>query len=154
MLISKTGVSSIHYFVMNGKLLENDDLHYEVEIYKNGELTDQKLGSYGEIQKSFKDTLLSFGVNDLTTSSNKHFLDILAGQPGGLMSSSKEHEMTAWGLSSMIDNKVTLVKDEPLYLAAWVGTTKETFQSGYDDIQSMIKNNELTIVYKITLVDS
>ncbi|MFE8702960.1 hypothetical protein ACFYKX_20335 [Cytobacillus sp. FJAT-54145] len=153
-LISKTNVQFIEYFVMDGTLKENDDLIYELEIYENGELLEEGLGSHGEVKSHFDDEIISFGIQDSGTENKVSTL--LVGMPGGIASTAREHEMTLTGLSKLINDKITLEKDKPVYLAAWTGTTQNslrTIGSENGELPEGIKEAELAFVYKIMLID-
>jgi hypothetical protein len=156
LLLEKTGIIDIAYFTIDGKLQENEDIHYEVEIYKDGRLTAEKVSSYGEVKRELNDDIISFGVNNLTSTTKGQEAILLAGQPDGLISTSKEHAMTGSTFSLLVDEEITLSKDSPVYLAAWGGTTKNHLEgmgvSG-GKLPEQIQNQELAFVYKVTLVD-
>ena len=125
-LIERTGVFSIDYFKINGHL-DDADLQFSVEVYENGKLKEELLKMYGMLDASFKDELISFGMFETKNEDEEQQFTLEVGTPGGsLGSTTYETGMTASAYGALIDNKVTLVKEQPLYLAGWAGTTKDS----------------------------
>lgn len=65
LLINKTDVSQIEFFKLNGFLKEEEDLQFSVEVYENGILKNELLKTNGEIQRNYKDSLISFGISTM-----------------------------------------------------------------------------------------
>ncbi|MDS9471557.1 hypothetical protein [Sporosarcina pasteurii] len=124
-LIQRTGVFSIDYFEINGHL-DDADLQFSVVVYEDGKLKEELLKMYGMLDASFKNELISFGMFETKNGEEKQQFTLEVGTPGGsLGSSTYETGMTASVYGALIDNKVTLEKEQPLYLAGWAGTTKD-----------------------------
>lgn len=156
LLVQKTGVEMISYFTMNGILAETEDIHYEVQTFKNGKNIEGAFSLRGELKRKLDNELISFGVYTYQSTEKKRVSTLLAGQPNGLSSASNEHTMSSYSFSPLVSEKVTLTKNKPVYLAAWVGTSKNTLESfggNNGELPESIQNTELAFVYKITLVD-
>lgn len=153
LLISKTGVGNIEYFKLNGTLAEEDDLQFSVEVYKNGQLKDELLKSSGTIEKSYQNTFISFGISDYN---ENRPLKLLSGIPSGLASTTYPNSMTAFSFSNLISEQVTLTKNKPLYLVAWLGTTKNelrTVGSENGELPTGMEEAELAFLYKVLWTD-
>ncbi len=151
-LIQKTGVDRIEYFKLNGTLKEEDDLQFSVDVYENGEFKEESLKSLGAIETSYKDSILSFGV----IRAHEQTIELLSGIPAGLATTSHENNMKGSTFTKLIDKKVTLEKDKPIYLAAWLGTTKNSLrtvggQNG--ELPEAIEDYELVFLYKVLWTD-
>jgi hypothetical protein len=152
--ISKTGVDHIEYFHLNGNLKEDDDLQFTVEVYKNGKLEEELLSTSGELNTNFKDDLISFGISNFGDAD--HDLKILAGIPSGLSTTSYANNMTSSTFGKLVEDKVTLEKNKPVYLAAWSGTTKNGLRSigGQNgELPEGIDDAEVSILYKVLWTD-
>lgn len=151
-LIRKTGVEQIEYFKLNGTLIEEDDLQFSIEIYENGKLKEDQLKSFGAIETNYKDSLISFAViNEEQTSK------MLMGIPSGLTSMTYANNMTGFAFGKLIGEKITLEKDKPIYLAGWLGTTKNELRSvGVDNgvLPEEVKDYELAFLYKVLWTDN
>ena len=153
-LVSKTDVMDIEFFELNGTLKEEDDLQFSVEVFEKGKLKEEILKSRGEIQTKFKDTIISFGVGD-RNGKNKS-LKLINGLPSGLATKYYSNDMTLTSISKLIEGKITLEKNTPIYLAVWLGTKKEELSSGVDsneEILQAIKDTELVFLYKVLWTD-
>lgn len=149
LLISKTGVEHIEYFKLNGTLSEDDDIQLSVEVYEQGTFKEELLKTYGDIEKNHKDSLLSFGVSDFNDENRP--LKLIAGIPAGLASTSYSSAMTSFSFSSLVNEKITVEKNKPVYLAAWQGTTKNELRAGVDgdgELPEGIDEAELVFLYK------
>jgi hypothetical protein len=123
-LISKTGVGAIEYFKLDGKLAENEDLQFFMETYKDGKLTDDQVYSYGQVEKEFNQVLISFGVDQ-----QEHQITFLNGFEDGLTERVEEIEgVSASSFTSFIEKKKKLIKNEDVYLTAWIGTKGSTLE--------------------------
>lgn len=154
LLISKTGVAQIEYFKLNGTLKEDDDLQFSVEVYEKGKFKEELLKTWGAIETKYKDSLISFGISDI--SGEDHSLKLLNGIPSGLASKFYSYNMTGYSFGKLIGEKVTLEKDKPIYLAAWLGTTKNSLRSvggENGDLPPGIEEYELAFLYKVLWTD-
>lgn len=125
LLIERTGVFSIDYFKINGHL-DDADLQFSVEVYENGKLKEELLKMYGMLDESFKNELISFGMFETRNGEEQQQFTIEVGTPGGSLASSPyETKMMASTYGALINNKVTLEKEQSLYIAGWAGTTKD-----------------------------
>lgn len=153
-LIRKTGVEHIEFFKLNGTLKEEDDLQFSVEVYENGKFKEELLKSWGAIETKYKDRFISFGVSDIR--GEEHSVKLLSGVPSGLTTTFYSSNMTGFAFGKLVREKVTLEKDKPIYLAAWLGTTKNTLRSVNEEngeLPEAIKEYELVFLYKVLLTD-
>ncbi|MBS4172853.1 hypothetical protein [Bacillus sp. FJAT-49736] len=154
-LVSKTGVSSIEYFILNGHLKKNEDLKMELEKYVNGQNTNETMSSWDEPQRTFDNRILSFGVQSMHEGNG---INLLIGLTEGLSRTSEPtNNIIASSQGNILREKVKLIKGKPVYLAAWVGSSKNEIQSVVQTedwtLPTFIKESELAFVYKITIVD-
>ncbi len=148
-LISKTGVGQIEFFKLNGALKGDDDLQFSVEVYENGKFKETLLKTWDEPGTKFKDSLISFGISD--NGDGSHSLKLLTGIPSGLASANYSNNMTSSSISKLVDEKVILEKNKPVYLAAWIGTTKNGLRAvGSDNgkLPEGIEEAEIALLYK------
>ena len=64
--------------------------------------------------------------------------------------------MTSSSFGKLVGGKVTLEKNKPVYLAAWLGTTKNKLSFGggnKGELPSGIEEAELTFLYKVIWTD-
>ncbi|MGE7843777.1 hypothetical protein ACQKNX_23720 [Lysinibacillus sp. NPDC093712] len=151
LLISKTGVGNIEFFKLNGTLSKDDDLQFSVEVYKKGKLKEELLKSWGAIEKNYQDSFISFGVSD----SNRP-LKLLSGIPSGIATTTYSSSMTSSSFSNLISENITLTKNKPVYLVAWLGTTKNelrTVGSKNGELPAGIEEAELAFLYKVLWTD-
>ena len=154
LLISKTGVQQIEYFKLNGTLKEEDDLQFSVEVYENGKFKEEGIKSLGAIETNYKDSLISFGVNDI--GGEEPSLKLLIGIPAGLSSMSYENNMTGFAFTKLIGEEITLEKNKPSYLAAWLGTTKNSLHTVGEvngELPEEVEEYELVFLYKVLWTD-
>lgn len=154
LLISKTGVELIEYFKLNGTLKEEDDVQFSVEIYENGKLKEDLLKSRAAIETNYKDRIISFGVSNIGDEENS--FKLLSGIPSGLATTSYSNNMTGYAFTKLIGKKITLEKDQPIYLAAWLGTTKNELRTVGEvngQIPEAIEDYELAFLYKVIWTD-
>ncbi|MFJ7666400.1 hypothetical protein ACIQXI_04790 [Lysinibacillus sp. NPDC097195] len=153
LLISKTGVGNIEFFKLNGTLAEADDLQFSVEVYEKGKLKEELLKSWGVIEKSYRDTLLSFGISDFN---ENHPFKLLSGIPSGLATTTYPINVTIFSFNNLIDKKITLTKNKPVYLVAWLGTSKNELGSAGSEngeLPAGLEEAELSFVYKVLWTD-
>jgi len=154
LLISKTGVEQIEFFKLNGTLKEEDDLQISVEVFENGKSKAELLKSWDEIETKYKDSLISFGISDSTDEDPS--LKLINGIPSGLATTFYPSNMTTYSFSKLIDEKITLEKNKPIYLAGWLGTTKNELRSsggGNGELPPGIEETELAFLYKVLWTD-
>jgi hypothetical protein len=154
LLISKTGVGQIKFFKLNGTLNEDDDLQFSVEVFENGKYKEELLKTSDEPETKFKDSIISFGISDIENEG--HSLKLIAGIPTGMASTNYLNNMTISSFSLLVDKKVTLEKNKPVYLAAWLGTSKgglNSVESENGELPKGIDEIETAILYKVLLTD-
>jgi hypothetical protein len=154
LLISKTGVRQIEFFKLNGTLKKDDDLQFSVEVFENGKFKEELLKTSDEPGTKFKDSLISFGINDIENEG--HSLKLITGIPSGLASASYSNNLTISSFSLLVDKKVTLEKNKAFYLAAWQGTTKNSLspiESENGELPKGIDEIETAILYKVLWTD-
>lgn len=154
LLISKTGVEQIEFFTLNGTLKEDDDLQISVEVFEKGKSKVELLKTWDEIETNYKDSLISFGISDSTDEDPSSKL--INGIPSGLATTFYPNNMTTSTFSKLIDEKVTLEKNKPIYLAGWLGTTKNELRSSgvvNGELPPGIEEAELAFLYKVLWTD-
>jgi len=150
LLISKTGVGNIEFFKLNGTLAKEDDLQFSVDVYEKGKLKEELLKSRGAIEKSYHNTIISFGISDDAP------FKLLSGIPFGLAKTTYPNGMTAFSFSNLISEQITLSKNKPVYLVAWLGTTKNelrTVGSEKGELPAGMEEYELVFLYKVLWTD-
>ena len=155
-LIQKTGVEQIEYFELNGTLKEEDDLQFSIDVYENGKFKEELLKTQGATETNFKDILISFGVANTKRDGQEQSFKLLSGIPLGLTSTNYSNDMTAFTFGKLLDKKITLVKDKPIYLAAWLGTTKDmllTVGEVNGELPEAVEDYELAFLYKVLWTD-
>ena len=154
LLISKTGVEQIEFFELNGTLKEDDDLQFSVEVFEKGKFKEELLKTWDGPETKYKDSLISFGISDIRD--EDHSLKLINGIPSGLATTIYSNNMTSSSFSKLVGEKVTLEKNKPIYLAAWLGTTKNELSSGggeNGELPSGIEETELAFLYKVLWTD-
>lgn len=154
LLISKSGVEFIEFFKLNGTLAEDDDFQISVEVYEQGEFKEELLKTWGDPEKNYKDCLISFGISDFNDENPP--LKLLSGIPSGLVTTNYSNNMTSSSFSNLIGEKVTIKKNKPGYLAAWIGTTKDELRSvGSEngELPAGIEEAELAFLYRVIWTD-
>lgn len=150
LLISKTGVEQIAFFKLEGNLKEDDDLQFSVEVYENGKFKEKLLTTSNEPQTKFEDSIISFGISNIND--KDHSLKLIAGIPSGFATTNYSNNMTASSFGKLVGEKVTLEKNKPIYLAAWVGTAKNKLRSvGSEngELPAGIEEAESALLYRI-----
>ncbi|PYF06239.1 hypothetical protein [Ureibacillus chungkukjangi] len=160
LLISKTGVEQIEFFKLNGTLKEEDDLQFSVEVFENGKFKEELLKTWDEVQTIYEDSIISFGISDSREgegeSEGDRSLKLLNGIPSGLATTLYPNSMTVSTFSKLIEGEITLEKNKPIYLAAWLGTTKNELRSGGGgdgELPAGIEEAELAFIYKVLWTD-
>jgi hypothetical protein len=152
-LVSKTDVGMIEYFLLNGKLKEGEDLEISIEVYRNGSLETELMKTYGQIDPNLKNELISFAVR--TTGDEQQFLQLIAGHTSGVSSTYQPNEVSMSSLSRLVDGKVQLELNKPLYIAMWAGTSGNTMSTGGSEDGSLpegLDEVEVAYLYKVTLI--
>lgn len=152
LLISKTDVGYIEFFKLNGSLTDEDDLQFSVEVYENGTFKEELLKSWDAPETKYKDSILSFGISAIKEE-NKSF-KLINGIPSGLATTNYPNNMTSSSFSRLVDKKVTLEINKPIYLAVWQGTTKNVLHSvGSEngELPEGLDETELAFLYKVLL---
>ena len=88
--------------------------------------------------------------------SEGHSLKLITGIPSGLAATIYSNNMTSSSFSKLVGEKVTLEKNIPVYLAAWLGTTKNELSSGGGENGELplgIEETELAFLYKVLWTD-
>lgn len=155
-LIRKTDVNQIEYFYLNGILQEDDDIRFSIEVYENGILTQELLKLSGELQGKYVDSLISFGIS-LSGEGNR-LIKVIAGLPTGHATTLLPNEMSMYAFSKLIEDKVILEKNKPIYLAYWSGNTSNNVSSITPNSESgnlpmNIDKLEFVLVYKALWTD-
>jgi hypothetical protein len=152
-IISKTGVDGIQFFKLNGTLAEEEDLQFAVETYKDGELTDDHVYTNSQVEKEFTQALISYGYDR-----QEDELIFLNGIVNGLLEQTYNVEgIDSSSFTSFLNEKKHLIKDEEVYLAAWIGSKGNMLAvpSIYEDgtLSEDMKDTDLAYVFKVTLTD-
>ncbi|WP_107927027.1 hypothetical protein [Lysinibacillus parviboronicapiens] len=154
LLISKSGVGHIEFFKLNGTLAEDDDLQISVEVFEKGKFKEELLKTWDDPEKNYKDILISFGISDFNDEVRP--LKLISGIPSGLATTNYSNNMTSSSFSNLVGEKVTLKKNKPVYLAAWLGTTKNELRSvGSEngELPAGIEEAELAFLYRVLWTD-
>lgn len=152
-LVSHTHVDFIEYFTLNGKP-DGLDIKYSVEVYEKGEFVDELFQSQGLVEENYEDELFSFGL------SNKELIELFMSTGGGAMSTEYDgvEDDDQFGSTSgiLINGKIELVKDEPIYLAAWAttnGSDISSIQSEQGELPENLDRYDRVFLFKIELLD-
>ncbi|AGK54496.1 hypothetical protein [Bacillus sp. 1NLA3E] len=155
LLISKTGVDQIEFFKLKGNLKEDEDLQFAVEVYENGKQKEELLTTSNEPQRKFEDTIISFGISNIKDKDQS--LKLIAGIPSGLVTANYSNNMTSSSFSKIVGEKVTLERNIPVYLVAWVGTTKNELRSVGSEkgkLPEGIEEAEIALLYRVIWTDN
>lgn len=153
LLVGKTGVDTIDYFNVTGTLEEGSDLQFLVEEYENGEFKQELFKTFAEVEDTFKKELISFGINTIQEE-DSHFLNVVASTPSSILSTNYTDHMAMSTTGVLIDGKVTLENNKPIYLAAWIGTNKDSLHSigsEHGEFPEGIEEAEKALVFKVLL---
>ena len=150
LFISKTGVEQIEFFKLEGELKEDEDLQFSVEVYEKGKLKEELLTTQDELNTKFEDSFISFGISNINNENTS--LKLIAGTPFGLATTNYSNNMTSFSFNKLVGKKVTLEKNKPVYLVAWVGTTKNELRSvGSEngELPTSIEESEVALLYRV-----
>ena len=157
LLVSKTGVWHINFFKLNGTLGEDEDLEFSVELYKDGEFQQELMKTGGALDEKYNDTLISFGISDFTgEKDSEKNLKLILGVPSSLATTNYTTTMTASSIGNLVGAKITLKKNEPVYLVAWIGTTKNSLRtvgSVNGELPEGLGEVETALLYKVVLTN-
>ena len=81
---------------------------------------------------------------------------MISGIPSGLATTNYSINMTSSSFSNLVGEKVTLKKNKPVYLSAWLGTTKNELRSvGSEngELPAGIEEAELAFLYRVVWTD-
>ena len=152
-LVSQTQVDSIDYFMLNGKT-GGLDLKYSVEVYEKGKLVDELFQSRGLIEENYKSELISFGLH------NGKELELFVNTVGGTAMANgypaKGHEEMASTYGSLIEEKITLTKDQPAYIAIWAGTKGNMISTLHGEnggLPDNLAQYDRAFLFKLELLD-
>lgn len=98
--------------------------------------------------------VVSFGIN--RSNENEQLLELLLGFPSSLVNGIHETNIQANSFQRLINEEITLEKDKPVYLSAWLGTNENSLRSlssQNGELPSGINDVEVAILYKITLTN-
>lgn len=154
LLISKTGVEQIEFFKLNGTPKDEDQLQFSVEVFKNGKFKEELLKTWDGPETKYQDSFISFGISNLENEGQS--LKLITGTPSGIATTVYSNNMTSSSFGKLVGGKVTLEKNKPVYLAAWLGTTKNELSFGggnNGELPSGIEEAELTFLYKVIWTD-
>jgi len=154
LLISKTGVGQIEFFKLNGTPKDEDQLQFSVEVFKNGKFKEELLKTWDGPETKYQDSFISFGISNLENEGQS--MKLITGTPSGIATTVYSNNMTSSSFGKLVGGKVTLEKNKPVYLAAWLGTTKNELSFGggnNGELPSGIEEAELTFLYKVIWTD-
>lgn len=154
MLISKTDVGNIEFFKLNGTLTEKEDLQISVDVFEHGVYKEELLKTFNYPEKDYKNQFISFAVSGFDTENRQ--IKLTSGLPSGLATTTYTNKMTGFSFGRLIETAIHLKKNEPVYLAAWQGTTKNALRAvGIEkgNLPAGIENTELAFLYKIIWTD-
>lgn len=150
-LLIHTGVSHIEFFHLNGELGKKDDLEFSLEVYKKGKFKENLSTMSNMVESKFKNRLLSFAF-DQNMTEKKTNLKLIIAEPGGVMSTNYSNHITASSFGKLVDKRITLKKNRPVYLAAWSGTTENhlrSLSSKEGELPEGIKEIDEVILYRV-----
>lgn len=139
----------IEFFKLNGTLNKEEDLQFSVEVFENGKFKEELLQTWDAHEISYKESFISFGINK---TEEDYTVKLINGVPSGLATTYYPTNMTTSSFSKLINGKVTLQKNKPMYLVAWLGTTKNGLSSGgaeNGELPPGIEETELAFIYKV-----
>ncbi|WP_397538192.1 hypothetical protein [Rummeliibacillus pycnus] len=147
-------MGQIEFFKLNGTPKEDDELQFSVEVFKNGKFKEELLKTWDGSETKYQDSFISFGISDIEN--DGHSLKLIIGTSSGIATTIYSNNMKSSSFSKLVGEKVTLEKNKPVYLAAWLGTTKNELSSGggeNGELPSGIEEAELTFLYKVLWTD-
>lgn len=152
LLIRKTNTRDIKFFELNGSKRQEEQLVVDVIAYHNGKESEFHHVT-ADIPSDFQGEILSFGIS---AEVEKQAPLLLTGVPGGLVTSPILTVPTSSMLVANITKPVKLHKNKPVYIAYWLGASKNhlSYTNHEGAFPEEVKEVESAYVYKITLVES
>lgn len=156
-LVDQTGVDMIEFFKLNGDL-NGLDLHLSIEVYEDGEFKEEILQMYGMLEDTFEDEFVSFALSKYDVSEDERVFNLKINSPSGSIGGTSYPSLevaSTYGL--LLEEKITLEKDVPAYLAGWAGTTKDTLSSLHVEkgqLPENINQYEQALLFKIVLTEA
>jgi hypothetical protein len=153
LLIRKTNTRDIKFFELNGSKRQEEQLVVYVIAYHNGKESEFHHVTAADIPSDFQGEILSFGIS---AEVEKQAPLLLTGVPGGLVTSPILTVPTSSMLVANITKPVKLHKNKPVYIAYWLGASKNhlSYTNHEGAFPEEVKEVESAYVYKITLVES
>jgi hypothetical protein len=151
LLIRKTNTRDIKFFELNGSKQQEEQLVVDVIAYHNGKESEFHHAT-ADIPSDFQGEILSFGIS---TEVEKQAPLLLTGVPGGLVTSPISTLPTISMPVENITKPVELHKNKPVYIAYWLGTSKNhlSYTNHEGAFPEEVKEVESAYVYKITISD-
>ena len=153
-VVSKTGVGTIEYFKLNGKLDKGDVLAFSLETHKKGKIISDEMTSWGDHNGTYKDVIISFGMSEI--GSEEDLLNMMIGLPSGLVRRQEPDKMTMNTMCRMIDKKITLEKEKTAYLAMWKGTDGDSLSCATTEdggFPEGLEEADVAYLYKVLWTD-
>lgn len=156
LLLRMTGADIPQFFTVNGKIAEDEDLKYSVEVYHGGKFKEELLLTSSMFDKQFKGELIAYNVAELDEKQAK----ITLSYPSGGTSTTYPIEFASLARSfgNLVGKDSTLLKDKPTYLAAWVGTKGSMLRSvGPSDnggLPEGLETYDIALLYKVLWTDA
>jgi hypothetical protein len=153
-LISKTGVDGITFFKLDGTLKKEEDLQFAMEVYKDGKLIEDQVYTKGQVENEFDQALISYGFNR-----QEEQLHFLHGLVNGLLEQTHDLDgIDSNSFTTLITEKKRLIKDEAVYLTAWIGSRGNMLAvpslNGDGSLLSQeLYDTDAAYVFKVTLTD-
>lgn len=151
LLLTMAGAEIPIFFTVNGKIAEDEDLKYSVEVYLGGKFKEELLLTSSTIDKQFEGELIAFNVAELDEKQTK----VTLSYPSGSTSTTYPIEVASLARSfgNLVGSNSTLIKDEPTYLAAWVGTKgsllRSVVPSDKGGLPEELENYDIALLYKV-----
>lgn len=156
LLLSMAGANNPQFFTVNGKIAEDEDLKYSVEVYHEGKLKEELLLTSSTVDKRLEGELISFTVKELDEGN----VEIKLSYPSGSTSTTYPIEVASLARSfgNLVIPDSTLHKDKPIYLAAWVGTKGSTLfsfvPSKDSGLPERLETYDIALLYKVVWTDA
>lgn len=158
LLISKTGIDSISFFELSASnSIEKEELQMGLEVYEDGVFKEDLLSTWGLVEETYKNEIISFGIS---RSEEGDPVKLMLGMPSALSTkpytNDKIKEIQGHSFITLIGNKITLKKNEPAYLAAWIGTTTGSLRTVSGEggkLPEGLEEAEFALLYKVVLTD-
>lgn len=150
-LMMYAGVSQIEFFQFDGELGQKDDLEFKIEHYKKGKFKGELTSMSNMVESKYKNTLFSFAI-DNNIDYKRISLKLIMGTPSGIATTNFSNNMKGYSFESLVNERITLKKNKPVYLAAWYGTSENHLSSPSSkngELPQGIQDVEETILYSV-----